>query len=225
MRHFFLLFSCLFCLSTNGIAQTEYPSKTTTVDAAFSVGSGFSTAFSYNQLFGLGAQKRFKIGAGVRLTSLFASNLDYITAPASLTDKPETIDTVTFSKAQSNALNLSLQIQYSFKKLDVGFNIDALGASFGASQTGLVAASGSTLNKTNQTAKLTGFNLLLVGDNDKGSLNSEFYVRYWINEKIAIRGGGSFIFTEYTTDKVIALDNARFRNKSFQPMLAISIRL
>ncbi len=225
MKQYLFFFSLLFWLPTNVQAQSDYPSKISTVDAAFSFGNGFSTAFSYNQLFGLGAKKRFKIGAGVRLTSLFASNLDYITAPASLTSKPETIDTINFAKTQANALNVSLQVQYSFKKLDIGFNIDALGASFGAAQTGLVAASGSALNKTNQSAKLTGFNLLLVGDNDRGSLNSEFYVRYWLTEKIGIRGGGSFIFTEYTTDKVIASDNSRFRNKSFQPMIALSIKL
>ncbi len=225
MRKFFTFLCLLAFASTATLAQTDYPSKLKTLDAAFSSGNGLSSAFSYNQLYGVGKQKRFKIGAGLRFTSLGGSNFNYTTAPTSLSTKPETVDTVTFSKVQSNALNLSIHLQYSLKKFDLGFNIDALGASFGAVQSGIIQASSSVLNKTIQTAKLSPLNVLLVGDNDKGSLNSEFYVRYWLTEKIALRGGASFIFSEYTTDKPIAFDNSRFRNKSFQPMLAIALRL
>jgi hypothetical protein len=219
-----LSITVLYC-SVTALAQTTYPTKTTDADVALSFGNGFSTAFSYNKLWGLGASKRFKIGAGVRLTSFFGSKLDFTTAPANLTSKPEMVDTVNFASVQSNALNLNIQLQYSFKKLDVGFNIDAIGASFGAGQSGTVAASTSTLNKSTQAAKLSSFNVLLVGDNDLGSLNSELYARYWFTEKIGLRVGGSFQFIEYTTDKVIAFDNQRFRLKTLQPFLALSIRL
>jgi hypothetical protein len=225
MKKYFVLSITLFYLSVNAFAQTDYPAKTTDADVAVSFGNGFSTAFSYNKLWGLGASKRFKIGAGVRLTSFFGSKLDFTTAPAKLTSKPETVDTVNLASVQSNILNLNIQLQYSFKKLDVGFNIDAIGASFGAGQSGTVAASTSALNKTTQAAKLTAFNVLLVGDNDRGSLNSELYARYWFTPQIGLRVGGSFQFIEYTTDKVIAFDNQRFRLKTLQPFVALSIRL
>jgi hypothetical protein len=225
MKTHFILSITLIFLSMSAIAQTDYPAKTTNADVAVSFGNGFSTAFSYNKLWGLGANKRFKIGAGARLTSFFGSKLDFITAPAKLTGTPAMIDTVNFASVQSNALNLNIQLQYSFNKLDVGFNIDAIGATFGGGQSGTVAASTSALNKTTQAAKLTGFNILLVGDNDRGSLNSELYARYWFTPKIGLRVGGSFQFIEYTTDKVIAFDNQRFRLKTLQPFLALSVRL
>jgi hypothetical protein len=225
MKKLIILSITLLCFAVSAFAQTDYPAKMTNADVALSFGNGFSTAFSYNKLWGLGAKKRFKIGAGARLTSFFGSKLDFITAPANLTSKPEMVDTVNFASVQSNALNLNIQLQYSFNKLDIGFNIDAIGASFGAGQSGKVAASTSTLNKSTQAAKLTGFNVLLVGDNDLGSLNSELYARYWFTEKIGLRVGGSFQFIEYTTDKVIAFDNQRFRIKTLQPFIALSIRL
>jgi hypothetical protein len=224
MKKSSLLTIALFYLSINAFAQTDYLAKTTNADVAISFGNGFSTAFSYNKLWGLGASKRFKIGSGARLTSFFGSKLDFITAPANLTSKPEMIDTVNFASVQSNALNLNIQLQYNFNKLDIGFNIDAIGASFGSNQSGKVAASTSTLNKSTQAAKLTSFNVLLVGDNDRGTLNSELYARYWFSEKIGLRAGGSFQFIEYTTDKVVAFDNQRFRLKTLQPFVALSVR-
>lgn len=225
MKKIFILSVTLLYFSFNASAQTDYPAKSTNADVALAFGNGFSTAFSYNKLWGLGAKKRFNIGAGGRLTSFFGSKLDFITAPASLTGKPEMVDTVNFASVQSNALNLNIQLQYSFNKLDVGFNIDAIGASFGAGQSGTVAASTSTLNKSTQAAKLSSVNVLLVGDNDLGTLNSELYARYWFTPKIGLRLGGSFQFIEYTTDKVIAFDNQRFRLKTLQPFVALSIRL
>jgi hypothetical protein len=225
MKKLVILSITLLCFAVSAFSQTKYPAKTTDADVAVSFGNGFSTALSYNKQVGLGTQKRFKIGAGVRLTSFFGKKLDFITAPANLTSKPEMIDTINFAGVQSNALNLNIQLQYSFNKLDLGFNIDAIGASFGASQSGKVAASTSTLNKSTQAAKLSSFNILLVGDNDLGSLNSELYARYWFTEKIGLRVGGSFQFIEYTTDKVIAFDNQRFRLKTLQPFVALSIRL
>lgn len=225
MKKYFILTIVFIYCTVNVFGQTTYPAKSANIDAALSFGNGFSTALSYNQLFGLGAKKRFTIGAGVRLTSFFGSKLNFTTAPASLTEKPETIDTVVFSKIQSNAINLAINLGYSFKKVDIGFSIDAIGATFGAGQSGTVAASTSTLNKTTQAAKLTGFNLLLVGDRDRGTLNSELFARYWFTEKIGLRVGGSFQFIEYTTDKVIAFDNQRFRIKTLQPMIALTIRL
>jgi len=54
-----------------------------------------------------------------------------------------------------------------------------LGFSFGGKQTGsyINGNMGQTV-----TAKPTSFNILLVGNNDQGSLNLEFYLRYFFKE-------------------------------------------
>lgn len=237
MKNIAFAFLILSLISFSGVAQTEKTQNY--ADVAVSFGGGFSGALSYNKLIGIGKSKKFKIGLGLRLTSFVGKNLDYITAPAKLTSGetgPQilfkdnvnaNLDTLKLNNSQTNALNLSIHLQYSIKKIDIGFNIDAIGATFGGSQSGTFIAKSpkTTLNGSIQTAKPTAFNALLVSDNDLGSLNSELYGRYWLNDKLGIRAGFSFQFSEYTTDKKLTFDNDRFRAKTLMPFVALSIKL
>jgi len=178
-------------------------------------------ALSWNHLHHFGRQGRINIGYGARWNSTFYNNQEYLTAPHKL--QKTDMDTLVFGRSQVNSLNLTINLQYNFtRKFEVGFNIDALGFSFGKAQTGVFTASTYTGGKiTTQVAKPTTLNYLIAGNHDKGTLNSEFYGKYWIASKWAIRGGATLIFTEYTTDKKLTLDNDRFRNKSFQFMLGV----
>ena len=107
------------------------------------------------------------------------------------------------------------------KKVEVGFNIDVLGIGFGSKTEGeFVSTENDEFNGT-QTAKPTSISLLLGGDNDRGMLNSEIYVGYWITEKLNARVGLNYLFTEYTTSEKLAQDNDRFRNKTGMPFIAI----
>ncbi len=196
-----------------------------------------SLALSWVHFHALTKKKRFKIGYGLRFTSQFGCNLDYVTAPAILTSKqtgpqvffspvyPENYDTIHFSNAQHNLLNVTINLQYTIKnKLDLGFNIDAFGLSFGPIQQGQYKAYQSASNNSYQKSSPTPYNLLLVSDNDIGSLNSELYGRLWLNSKWAVKLGASFLFTETTTKNKLRLDNDRFRNKSLMGMVGITFR-
>lgn len=207
-------------------------------DLSIAAVGGFSPALSYNYNWGLGKKGKFKIGTGIRFTYFAKGRTDLITAPASLTSGEKgpqvlfkenilsNLDTLHVAKVGVGYLNIPIHLQYSFsQKFEVGFNIDAIGISFGSKQSGTFYASDSrSLNKSTQTSKPTTFNLLLVSDNDLGSLNSELYARYWVNDKIGIRAGLSFQFIEYTTDKVLTFENDRFRTKNLLPMIAISYK-
>ncbi|TAE70825.1 MAG: hypothetical protein EAZ85_11430 [Bacteroidetes bacterium] len=211
--------------------------------ALSSSNNNFTSAFSWARLYGIGKKQKFKIGYGARLNIAFMNKKDFVTAPASLTsgvNNPSALfsnnilanyDTLTLEKGQINALNLSIHLQYEISaRLEVGFNIDAIGFSFGKAQTGVFQSSiypnnSQTKQLTTQNARPTHLNLLLISDNDIGSLNSEIYLRYWLNNNWGIKAGGTFIFSEYTTDKKLALDNDRFRYKSLQLMLGITYRL
>ena len=181
--------------------------------------------------------KNFKFGYAVRLSSQFGNNLNYYTAPAILTSKqrgpqvffsdtyPENIDTLSISSTQVNALNLSINLQYTIKKkLDIGFNIDAIGFSFGKGISGNYQSYKDQVNAPTQLAKPTTFNLLLVSDNDLGSLNSELYFRYWFSNKVGVKLGATFLFTEYTTVNKLRLENDRWRNKSLMGMVGVSFK-
>ncbi len=240
-----ILFSILF-LSFPSYSQTtdnelnneqdqKQPSQVYS-DVNLSVGvyqNGFSGAFAYSRLHPVAFKKRFYIGYGVRFTSYFGKNGDYVTAPADVSEgnffKPqneEKLDTLFLSSAQTNSLNAAIFLMYKFTpKFSVGFNIDAIGFSFGKDQTSTFYSYSQDIDATTSNASVTNFNLLLTGDYDIGSLNSEFYAHYDASDKIAIRAGASFVFSEYTTDQKFAFDNDRFRKKSLGLMLGLAYKL
>ena len=198
--------------------------------------SSFSSAFAWSHTYPIGKKNRFKLGYGIRMSNFFGADLDFRTSPAKYTsgkssiaalfanDIPVNIDTVRISSAQVNSINLGIYLNYllpTFKnKLELGVNIDAIGFSLGNEQSGIY-------NGQNVSAKPTGFNLLLISDSDLGSLNSEWYVSYWVSKKVAVQFGYTFIFSEYTTDTKIqqipnSIDkNDRFRHKAGQIMLGL----
>ncbi len=246
LKNLFILF-IISLLATNAIAQNTTPANGTATpakgfkynnnfDVALNVGGGeFASAFSWVKFHGIGKKQKFKIGYGLRLSNYFGSDKKYITAPASLTtgstgvgvifqdNIEKNFDTLSLASAQANSLNASINLQYSFsQKFEIGFNIDAIGFSFGGKQTGVLQSTLTNPNKTAAAATPTSFNALLISDNDLGSLNSEFYARYWFNPKFAIRAGVGFMFTEYTTDKKYVLDNDRYRYKSLMGLLAFT---
>ena len=236
MKNLLIILLSLFFIDKNASAQTYKEGNI--FGFTVNVGSSsFANAFSWSHYHQFGKKNRIKIGYGIRLTNFFGSDLDYITAPAKYTSGKESIaalasetilanlDTVSFASSQVNFLNTGIYLAYTLpflkNKLDFGINIDVLGFSFGAKQVGLYK------NNT-VTAKPTGFNILLISDSDMGSLNSEWYLRYHVSEKWALKAGYEFLFTEYTTDSKIqgfpnSTDtNDRFRLKS--PMIMIGIQ-
>lgn len=225
----------LLALPLSALAQKSY----TTADVALAGGSGaFSPAVSVNRFWGFGEHGKFKIGLGLRLTSFFGNDIDFRTAPARLTSGKESlaalfsedivanIDTLRMPRAQTNALNLVVHLQYTFgSRFDVGFNIDAIGATFGSKKSGEFLARSQGRPVTIEPAKVTPFNLLLISDSDRGSLNSELYARYWVRPKVGLRAGLSFQFSEYTTDRKLTFNNDRFRAKTLMPLVALSVKL
>jgi hypothetical protein len=237
MKKSLILITCIL-LTQMVVAQTDDKKGfkyNNNYDVAVGFGSAFSTALSWSHFHKIGKKGKFQVGYGVRLTSLFGSNIEHITAPAKLTTgggglgviTKETIegnlDTLNLNSIQVNSLNISINLQYAFsQKVEVGFNIDALGFSFGGEQKGTFNARSQGRTSSQETAKPTSANVLLTSDNDLGSLNSELYLRYWVSPKWAIRGGVSFAFSEYTTSRKLTFDNDRFRAKLLTPMIAVT---
>jgi hypothetical protein len=195
-------------------------------------------ALSWAHHWKTGKKGRFHIGLGARLTSFLAQNQYYITAPARLTSGetgpqvifqeniPENIDSLLLNSPWVNALNASVHLTWAYSdRVQSGFNIDFVGVSFGSAERGnyMNGAQGQFVNATP-----TVFNLLLISDNDRGSLNSELWARYFVNPHWAVKGGFMFLFTEYTTETEVQQypePNDRFRLKSLMATLGVSYRL
>lgn len=186
--------------------------------------------------------KRLKFGLGLRSTAWTGSNQYYQTAPAKYTSNqegpqvlfvetfPGNIDSVQTSSTTLFSQNLFLNAEFAISsKWDVGANIDLVGFSLGGSHGGQFVSSYNTpgtpqFQNTATTVRPTGLNLLLVSDNDIGSLNSEAYVRYHLTDKIGLQAGMSFYFAELTSsDKLKAnFDNDRWRHKGLLGMVGIT---
>jgi hypothetical protein len=228
-----------FCLSfTWAVAQTE-TGNYKFMDANLAIGdSEGSLAFSLNYDKGVGKRKKIIIGLAGRLTSYLGKNQYYVTAPAELTSGSTgpgvlfkenieaNMDTFLIKNSQVNCFNLAITLGYNLSaRILFRFNIDVIGFSFGRSVNGnyINGNEGSM-----ESASPTIFNLLLVSDNDKGSLNSEFFARYLLNDNWAIKAGVQFLFTEYTTDSQVQQfpePNDRFRNKSLMFSAGVSYKL
>lgn len=237
----FMLFVCVFIGMTNVSAQSESKKYTSWLDLTGSAGNKQGTAaFAYVYNRKLWKKKKFEAGLGVRFTSYFGKDKYFITAPAKLTSGKtgptvffienikENIDSILVSSSQTNALNLSLNLGYNItKKFYAGFNIDAVGFSFGKTVTPQFFSSNSSSNIT-FNASPTPFNALLVSDNDRGTLNSELFFLYRVHKTIGVKAGFQFLFTEYTTSINIQQQpepNDRFRNKVVAFSLGITYKL
>jgi hypothetical protein len=222
MIKFSILFSGLI-LSGVSMAQTatnNYSAWEATVGA--NRGHVLATASTINYV----NDAKFKVGVALRINSFVAKDKKYATAPAILTSgvkgpqamfKPnilENIDTLLVSKLTTHSLNLALFIEYSFNvNFAAGFDIDLLGITLGGSR--MVNLTEPLDGAESISAKPTRFNLLLVSDNDIGTLNSEFYFRFLPdNSDIYGKAGVSFYFSELTTARPLWFANDRFRYKT-----------
>ena len=212
-------------------SQSSLPKVNKFLDITGTVGeSEGAVAASYVHNSRFGKTKKWEIGYGIRLTSYFGVKKDFITAPARLSrsttipflivfseQKTSNWDTLNVQRPFTNSLNLSANFGYNFSsKWSAGLNIDVIGFTFGRTTSAVLTSNGTT--RTEIAAKPSSFNLLLTGDNDLGSLNSEFFLKYNLNNQWAIKALYQFLFAEYktTTIKQTAPDGTevyRFRNK------------
>jgi hypothetical protein len=219
--------------SSNVVAQEKLPYQTNhAFDLSLSGASGkFSGAVSWAHTGRLIKKiPNFKIGYGIRYTGFVAANKFYVTAPAKYTSPIQSlgtifsetieanIDTVTTPTANTNSINAVIHLEYAIrKKLDLCFNIDVIGFSFGTQKEfNVISSSFDPGQSPVQSGSPTRLNLLLTSDNDIGSLNSEFFVRYWLKRNVGLRVGMTFLFSEYRLENDLSFDNGRIINDRYR---------
>lgn len=184
-------------------------------DLTATVGSSQAAiAASYIYNWKLGKKQKWEIGLGARWTSYFGTKKDFTTAPARLargttfpfvivfaSQETQNWDTLTVQRPFTNSINISANFGYNFNTTwSAGFNIDLIGFTFGRTTSAIFTSNGIT--KTEPMAKPAAFNVLLTGDNDYGTLNSEFFLKYKLNNKWAVKAAYQFVFVEYKTKDI-----------------------
>jgi hypothetical protein len=192
------------------------------------VGSGFggeaiSPVASFHKNWELGSKKKFVVGTGLRYTGFFGKDVNFTSAPNDLAIDPINVDTLLGASPTINSLNVLINLGFNVsEKIQIGFNIDAIGFSFGPTGTPSYIKNGVS---TTSEASPTSPNILLVGNNDKGSLNSHFYGKLNLSEKIGVKIAYQYLFNELTTSTIvqsIPSANDRFRVKSGQVFIGLN---
>ncbi len=231
MKNIYLLVILAMACSSGKAQKIEDIRANRFFDLAGTIGQSqgsFSAAYVRN--WKLWKKRRWEAGFSVRWSSYYGHNTEFITAPARLArtnttpfliffagQRKETQDTLTVRRPFTNSINLAMNFGYNFgKRWGGGFNIDVIGFTFGRKSAAVLTSNGEMVIEP--AARPASFNLLLTGDHDLGSLNSEFFLHYQLNKTWGIRAIYEFLFVEYKTSSVrqIAPDGTivdRFRNK------------
>ena len=219
LSHFFIpLFYTAFIFRAN--AQ-ENPGKFSfAAEAGLRVSSGMQGGgLSVWANRGFGRKQKFLLGLGIRHTSHFSKNKDFITAPARFTSDEKNLDTLVLS-GNIHSVNLALDLRYCLSStFALGFNIDITGLSIGPEQKG-------KLKEFTALAEPTKFTILLVDDNDIGTINSEFYLSCTFIKHLAGKLAFSYLYTEFTTAEkyITEIVNDRYRNKSMGLAMGLQYR-
>lgn len=253
-----LITTILVCLiTTHSIAQYQGP-VSSRISSGLDVGVGFRTnqvspSLSYYQLLNVTKSKWFSIGWTASFRTNYASDVDYVTAPAELSRgktgiyalgapyKLNQIDTLRMASASGTSFNFGIRAQFRYRFLEIGASADLLGLTLGRRRVGRYlsqngyyyrgqTATGADSLMTpfrgayvDQSAKPSGVNLQLLGDNSYGTLATEIFARAHINQRIAVKVGYQWLSTEYTTSVTNKLDgNNRFRNTAGLTYLAVT---
>ncbi|MEO7533256.1 MAG: hypothetical protein ABIU30_05410 [Ferruginibacter sp.] len=213
------------------------------VDFTATVGASQGTvAGAYVHNWKLGRKRKLEAGIGLRVTSYFGTKTDFETAPARLARSTTTpfiivfagheyqnVDTLTVQRPFTVSTNITFNAGYNFNsRWLAGFNIDLIGFTVGRKSSAILTSNGIT--KTEPAAKPATFNALLTGDNDYGTLNSEFFLQYSISKKWSLKAVYQFVFVEYKTQSIkqTAPDGTmadRFRIKANTLGAGISLHL
>ena len=179
-------------------------------DVSLAFGEGFLGSLAYQHTWGLGKSQKLRLSYGFRLTGYSGPEREFYSAPIEYYMIEEETDTLTISDPGMS--NLALYIGATYRvgtKWEFGFNIDALGYTFGGDRDGVFTGNnGETINATVNPNQVTA---LLVGANDIGMIKAEFFAAYQFNDRMTLRAGFNNNFIEYKTATELQAGNTRFR--------------
>ncbi len=183
------------------------------------VSQRWAPSFSFNAFYGFGRNQRFHMGFGLRASAfLGGSGLAYTTADAVLIRDGKT-QTLSLDAARTFSVNAVLHFKYEIApRWELGMNVDLIGLGVGGPQIG-------TYKGTSQQVRPSGFNLLLIGNSNKGQLNAELYAAFAIAPDWWVRAGYSQMTSEVKSDATLDFGNRRFRLSSDLFFLSASYRI
>lgn len=199
---------------------TETPRMYKAVELSVGAASQrWTPSLSFNAFYGFGRNQRFHMGFGLRASAfLGGSGLGYTTADAILI-RDGKVQTLSLDRARTFSVNAVLHFKYEVApRWELGMNVDLIGFGLGGPQIG-------TYKSGSQQVRPAGFNLLLIGNSNKGQLNAELYAAFGITDECWVRAGYSQFISEVKSDATLDFGNRRFRLSSDLFFLSASYRI
>jgi hypothetical protein len=181
------------------------------VDMSLSLGQKiFTGSVAWHKMFNIAWKKRIRLGAGLRFNMANVIDRTFVTAfPA----RPEggSYDSLFLDDHTIYSLNLTFNADISFTRwLDAGMNIDVVGVSFGETSDASYQSATFSPSASTEQANPELLNVFLFGRNDRGSLNSQFYLRFWPGENFFVKAGFSIYHIIENTSNTLNFSNNRF---------------
>ncbi len=190
----------------------------------------FGTNIQYT--WGIGRKKqRSNIGAGLRVQSFFTKDRYYKTSSLELSDLNRGgADTMFFQKIQNNTLNAYITFQIHIKQgVDIYFNTDIGGINFGDRRAGAYISyeNNPDFYTNNENFPVDygtepyAFNLNLYNQS-YGTIMSEVYGSFRINQLVGWRLGVQMYRNEYVTIQEVPYNGKRFSQTNWMATLGIT---
>ncbi|HMN33584.1 MAG TPA: hypothetical protein PKA54_09435 [Chitinophagaceae bacterium] len=230
----FLLVS-LFIVSTSDAQNMRKQLKKRTAEAGLTGSLGYygnkhwGIGVNAQYLHGIGRKKqRLAIGCGLRGFVFFTKERDYSTSSPSLVARNRGgADTMYMEKVQTSTINAFVAIKINIKKgVDIHLNTDIGGINFGDSKDGYFRSyeTNPIPPGTKYKTEPYGFNVNM-GNGSYGSLMSELYGSFRLNDQFLWRLGVNYYRNEYKLDTNIPMNGRRFYQNQWMAMTGIAVNL
>ena len=207
MRYLLLLPAALLPLCAAAQTAPAAPRHATVLDLTGATGENglrYASAAGW-RLWGLDRAGRFQVGLGARASYYWANENGFDKQSGG---NPARLLRVT--QPRILALNAAFHLRARVAgPVRVGFNLDALGASFGPVRSGQLSHPVGPASFNSGPPEPVQANILQGGSPDRGSLNSELYLSVALGHGLSVRGAWSHLVTAYETE---GTRYRRFRN-------------
>lgn len=203
-----LFFGMFLQVQTTQAQEIKNPNNSIELGVGFA-SDAFVGGIGYYQDWGLGKKKAFRLGYGVRFSAYSGSDVTHISAPPEFYNDEAKQDSIFVSNPQMNNIAVYIGASYVIReRIELGFNIDAIGYTFGGDKDATFTSNGV---ETATTVNPNSITALLIAANDIGMVRSDFFVGYKFNDNWGARLGYGLLFTEYRTETELQEGNTRYR--------------
>lgn len=192
------------------------------VDMSLGMGSNlFTGSVAWHKMFNIAWKKRIRLGVGLRANMANVTQRMYVTA---FPNRPDagTYDSLFLDDHTIYSLNLTFHADVSLTQwLDVGLNLDVVGVSFGeTTDASYRSATFLPATSTEQTMPEL-LNVFAFGNNNLGTTNTQFYLRFWPGKDFFVKAGYSLYYITENTENNLNFSNNRFITSSHMGFVSL----